>query len=503
MEPTFPSSLLKAFREALNVPAFEHGSRVVKRGEILDLVARYTGGLRALRVSLGLGDSIAVYTGVTPDGFAAQIAAHVLGLRVISLKPGISAAQLSAIVAEAKILIVDEVTRSEIEPLPLIAPGVVRLESLLGDASDITPQGRLEDTALVLFTSGTTGDPKGVEFSYAALTATWTWQRSAWDADTKLMGARYGRFLLFGTLGSAAMLQHLGLCLTGGGTAVIPTTPVPLLKFPHVLSDLRISAAIFTVPRLHHVLDILKSDASSFDLNHLRSVVVSGSPVPARKLRDAIEVLGDVVFNGYGMSETNLVCLLSAADIKEHPNAINSVGRPFTSVRIQIRNDSGDILPLNAIGHVWVKSPGAFGGYTNEESASVLDHNGWVWTRDLGSLDNRGFLYLAGRARDIVIINANVYYIGAIENALSSHPDVDAAYVVSIPDDKTGEAAVAFITTTAKEHRTNLDALRELVKEKVSPAAVPSVIKIIDSVPVTPSGKPDKEALKGLISKDT
>ncbi|KAI1469036.1 acetyl-CoA synthetase-like protein [Daldinia caldariorum] len=503
MKSTFPSSLLKTFGEAPDVPAFEYGPRVVKRSEVLDLVARYTGGLRALRANLELGDSIAIYTGVTPDGFAVQIAAHVLGLRVVSLKPGISTAQLSRIVADTKILIVDEVTRSEIESSLSIAPEVVGLGNLLGDASDITPQGRLEDTALVLFTSGTTGDPKGVEFSYAALTEIWTWQRSAWDADTELMGARYGRFLLFGTLGSVVVLQQLGLCLISGGTAVIPTTPFPLLKFPHVLSDLRISAVLFTVPRLHRVLDILKTDASRFDLSHLRSVFVSGSPVPSRKLREAIEVLGDVVFNGYGTSETNLLCLLSAADTKEHPDAINTVGRPFAGVQIQIRSDSGDILPLNTIGHVWVKSPGSFSGYTNEESASVLDPNGWIWTRDLGSLDDRGFLHLTGRARDIVIINANVYYNGAIENALSSHPDVDAAYVVSIPDDKTGEAAAAFITTTAKERGPDLDALRELVKEKVSPAAVPSVITVIDSVPIAPSGKPDKQALIGLISKDT
>ncbi|KAI1483163.1 acetyl-CoA synthetase-like protein [Daldinia eschscholtzii] len=499
MKPAFPYSLLKAFGDAPNVPAFEYGSRVIKRGDILDLVARYTGGLRASQVDLGPGNSIAIYIGVTPDAFAVQIAAHVLGLRVIGVKPGIATAQLPAIVGDAKLLIVDETTRSEIESPPPITPEVVELESLLGDASTIATQGRLEDTALVLFTSGTTGEPKGVECTYAALTASWAWQRSAWDADTELMAARYDRFILFGTLASTVMFEHLGLCLTSGGTAIIPTTPLPLLKFPHVLSDLRISAALFTVPRLYHILELLKSDASSFDLSHLRSIVVSGSPLPAQKLRAAIETLGDVVFNGYGMSETGLVCLLSAAHIKEQPGAINAVGRPFTGVQIQIRNDSGDVLPLNETGHVWVRTLGAFRGYTNEESASVLDSGGWIWTRDLGSLGNQGFLYLTGRSRDIVIINANVYYIVAIENALSSHPDVDAAYVVSIPDDNTGEAAAAFITV--KKDRPYLDDLRALVREKVSPAAVPLVITVIDSVPIAPSGKPDKQALIGLIPR--
>ncbi|KAI2777755.1 acetyl-CoA synthetase-like protein [Daldinia loculata] len=500
MTSPFPHSLLKAFGDAPDVPAFEYGSRVFKRGDILGLVARYVGGLRAAEASLSPGDGIAIYTGVTPDGFAVQIAAHVLGLRVIGLKPGMDMVQLPIIVADAKLLIVDKDTGAEIESSPRMEPTVIKLENLLGDTSALTPQGRLEDTALVLFTSGTTGGPKGVECTYAALTASWAWQRSAWDADTELMASRYGRFLLFGTLASTVMFEHLGLCLTSGGTAVIPTTPLPLLKFPHVLSDLRISAVLFTVPRLYHVLELLNSDASSFDLSYLRSVVVSGSPLPAQKLRAAIETLGGVVFNGYGMSETGLVCLLSAADIVAHPDAIDAVGRPFTGVQVQIRDDIGASLPLNTVGHVWVRSLGAFNGYTNEESLSVLDSTGWIWTRDLGSLDSRGFLYLTGRAREIVIINANVYYVGAIEHALSSHPDVDAAYVVSIPDNNTGEAAAAFIKM-AKDRAPDFSTLEELVKEKVSPNAVPVVITAIDSVPIAPSGKPDKQALIGLISK--
>ncbi|KAI8961333.1 acetyl-CoA synthetase-like protein [Daldinia sp. FL1419] len=500
MPSIFPYSLLKAFQDAPNVPAFEYGSRVIRRGELVDLAEQYVGGLRAAEISLHPGDSIAVYTSVTPDAFAVQIAAHILGLRVIGLKPGMATVQLPDIIADAKLLIVDKDTRAEIEALPSMESAVVKLDGLLGDASPLESQGRPEDTALVLFTSGTTGGPKGVECTYAALTASWAWQRSVWDADTESMAARYSRFLLFGTLASTVMFEHLGLCLTGGGTAVIPTTPLPLLKFPHILSDLRISAVLFTVPRLHHVLEIIESDGSSFDLGYLRSVIVSGSPLSAQKLHTAIEILGDVIFNGYGMSETGLVCLLSAADIAVHPDAASSVGRPFTGVQVQVRDDSGASLPLNTIGHIWVRSLGSFKGYTNEDSSSVLDSNGWIWTRDLGSLDSSGFLYLTGRAREIVIINANVYYVGAIEKALSSHRDVDAAYVVSVPNDKTGESPAAFIKMI-KDRTPDLGTLRELVKDKVSPAAVPVAFTVIDSVPIAPSGKPDKQALASLISR--
>ncbi|KAI2617956.1 acetyl-CoA synthetase-like protein [Hypomontagnella submonticulosa] len=501
MLPVFPHSLLEAFKAAANVPAFEHGSRVVTRGEVVDLVAHYVGGLRAADASLEPGDSVAIYTSVTPQGFAVQMAAHVLGLRVISLKPGMATAQLPAIIADANVLIVDENTYPEINAAPPVTSAVVRLENIEGDTVTITSQGRPEDVALVLYTSGTMGDPKGVECTYEAMTASWAWQRSAWDADTERMGAKYGRFMLFGTLGSTVMLEHLGLCLTGGGTAVIPTAPAPLLKFPDVLAELRISAVLFTVPRLYHVLEILKTEASSFDLSNLRSIVVSGSPVPPQKLRAAIERLGDAIHNGYGMSETGLVCLLSATDVAAHPEAAEAVGRPWTGVEVQVRDDAGKIVSPGTVGDVWVRSLGAFSNYTNEDASTVLDGNGWIWTRDLGSLDRNGFLYLTGRARDIVIINANVYYAGAIEHVLASHPGVDAAYVVSVPDDRMGEAAAAFITAV-DGWTPDLEALRTLVKEKINPAAVPVTITVLNSVPIAPSGKPDKKALLALYNKN-
>ncbi|OTA56658.1 acetyl-CoA synthetase-like protein [Hypoxylon sp. EC38] len=495
MAEVFPCSLLKAFKDAPDAPAFEHGSRIVSRGEVVDHVARYVGGLRAVDITLEPGDSIAIYTAVTPEGFAVQIAAHVLGLRVIILKPGMTTVHLPTLVASAKLIVVDEVTYSEIESVSPITPKLMQLNDLAIGADETEPQGHPEDVALVLYTSGTTGDPKGVECTYAAMTASWAWQRSRWTADTERMAAKYERFMLFGTLASTVMFEHLGLCLTEGGTAVIPTKPLPLLKFPNVLADLRISAVLFTVPRLYHVLDVLKTDASNIDLSHLRSIVVSGSPLPRQKLSAAMNRLGDVIRNGYGMSETGLLCLLSTADVVAHPEAVDAVGRPWTGVEVQVRNDAGVEVPVGTVGHVWVRSPSSFSSYANEDTSSVLDGKGWIWTRDLGSLDGNGFLYLTGRARDIVIINANVYYTGAIENALASHPEVEAAYVVSVPDEKTGEAAAAFIIAARNGKNLDFDMLRTSVREKLGPTAVPANITLIDSVPIAPSGKPDKQAL--------
>ncbi|KAI6082738.1 acetyl-CoA synthetase-like protein [Hypoxylon rubiginosum] len=491
----FPQALLRAFEAIPNVPAFEYGPRVVTRGDVLKLISVYVGALRATDASLGPGCGIAIYTGVTPEAFAVQIAAHVLGLRVIGLKPGM-AADLSNIIADARLLVVDKATSPDIDSSLPVALKIVQLEDLQGSPVAITSQGRLQDVALVLYTSGTTGGPKGVECTYQALTGSWAWQRSVWDQRTEEMAAKYQRFMLFGTLASTVMFEHLGLCLTGGGTAVIPNQPAALLQFPCVLADLRISAVLFTVPRLYHVLEVLRAEVN-INLSYIQSIVISGSPLPPQKLRAAIKLFGDSVHNGYGMSETGLVCLLSAADVAAHPKAVEAVGRAWTGVELQVRDGDGSPVPVGTVGHVWVKSLGSFSGYTNEDSSIVLDAGGWVWTRDLGALDEDGLLYLTGRARDIVIINANVYYAGVIENALASHPDVDAAFVVSVPSSKTGEAAAAFVTAVNGQIP-DLDALRVLVKERIGPAAVPVSITVIDSVPIAPSGKPDKQALLNM-----
>lgn len=124
-------------------------------------------------------------------------------------------------------------------------------------------------------------------------------------------------------------------------------------------------------------------------------------------------------------------------------------------------------------------------------------YEGWIRTLDLGRLDERAFLYLTGRAREVVIVNAIIHYVGPIERVLASHPDVDQAYVVGAPDEHTGEAAHAFLVP-AHGRAPELDGLRELVAAELGAAAVPATFTVIDAVPLAPGGKPNKHALLEL-----
>lgn len=493
----FPQALLDSFEQSPDTPAFEHGSRVVTRGEALELIARFTSGLRA--AGLRAGQGVAIATGVTPEGFAVQTAAQVLGCRVVGVRPGLTPAQLTVIVGrDIDALLVDE--SAETPELLTAAESVKVLRvgpELLGENEKPVAQGRLEDIAVVTFTSGSTGTPKGVALGYQALTEHWAWQPARWSAHTTELASGYRRYLLFGTLTSLVIMEHLGLCLLSGGTAVIP---VGLPVFPQVIEELKISASLVTVPRLYQVLDVLREE--SVDVSSWQVLVVAGSPVAPHRLAEAFERIGTAVRQAYGQTELGVLTWLSAEDVRQWPETLGSVGRAGTDVEIEVRDDAGQPVPAGAVGEIWARTPYQLSGYWRDEkqTAEVL-RDGWIRTLDLGHLDERGFLYLTGRAREVVIVNAIIHYIGPIERVLASHPDVDQAYVVGAPDEHTGEASHAFIVPM-DGREVEFDALRAMVVGELGAAAVPATFTAITSVPVAPGGKPDKRALLSLPSAD-
>nr|WP_202451034.1 fatty acid--CoA ligase family protein [Streptomyces sp. SID4948] len=490
------------FTRQPDLPAFEFQSRPVPRGEVLDLVRRAVANLRA--AGLGRGAGVAVTTAVTPAGFAAQIAAHLLGCRVTGLRPGLTPPQLAAVLAEDVEAVIADATTAG--PELAAAAGAARIldaerdllaaATLTGDELD--PRGRPDDIALITLTSGSTGRPKGAAQTYRSLTDHWSWQPARRNPVTDRLAAGYRRYLVFGTLTSAVMLEHLALCLLSGGTAVIPESP-PV--FPQVWERYAITACLCTVPRLYQVLDTLRGrQGPAPDLSRLRVLLVAGSPLPAHRLAEAADRLGHALHQGYGLTETGMLSLLTPHDLAERRGQVlDTVGRPLPGVGIEIRDPRGEPVPAGGAGEIWVRSAGQASGYWyDDEQTRDVVRDGWFRTRDLGALGADGFLRLVGRARDVVFVNAILYYAGAIEAALATHPDVDQAYVVAAPDDRTGEAAHAFVVPVAGRVP-DPDALRAAVRAALGEPAVPATVTVLDAVPVAPGGKPDKQALTALL----
>ncbi|WP_327286812.1 class I adenylate-forming enzyme family protein [Streptomyces sp. NBC_01198] len=510
-EPVFPQPLVDAFRRDPGTPAFEFRSRPVTRAEVLDLIRSCVAGLRA--AGLGSGQGVAVTTAVTPAGFAAQIAAHLLGCRVTGLRPGLTPSQLRHTLAQdVQAVITDGSTATtdlaaaaaaasafvldlDADLLKAGAGEVVRRTGgrTADDPGDdaLVARGRAGDVGLICLTSGSTGNPKGSAQTYRALTEHWSWQPSRWSEPTRRLAGAYRRFLVFGTLTSAVILEHLALCLLSGGTAVIPEEPV---SFPHSWERHRVTACLCTVARLYQVLDTLRTE--QVDTSSLRALLVAGSPLPPHRLAEAVERLGPVVYEGYGQTETGMLTLLGPEDLAEHGDKVlDSVGRPMPGVGISVRDSLGAPVPAGAAGEIWVRAAGAMSGYWHdEEETREVVRDGWIRTRDLGTLGADGFLRLAGRAREVIFVNAILHYAGAIEAALTAHPDVDQAYVVGAPDERTGEAVHAFVVPVAGRAPAPAD-LRAAVRAALGEGAVPATVTLLSAVPVAPSGKPDKKAL--------
>ncbi|MFG1823476.1 class I adenylate-forming enzyme family protein [Microbispora bryophytorum] len=503
----FPHLLLEALRGSPGTPAFEQGARVVSRGELLDLIGRIAAAMRD--AGLGPGKGVAVRTGLSPEAFAAQMAAHVLGCRVVSVKPGYTPGQLADVLGVGvDAVVLDRSTATpdllhaagsatvlSLGPVPGVAQGAA---GVTGGAADLLAHpgdgrfpavtARPDDTALLTFTSGSTGRPKGCALTYRAMGAHWSSLRG-WSSTAPGFDESFHRYMLFGTLSSLVVLDFLAPCLLGGGTAVIPDEDGRPL-FPYAIERHRITGAIVTVPRLYQMLDLLREEP--VDLGSLRALTVSGSPVSPHRLLEAAERLGPVVYVAYGATEAGIISMLTPGEVRDAPA---SVGRPHPSVEISVRDEEGRPVAPGRVGEIHVRSPFLMAGYRDqpEETGDVL-RDGWLRTRDLGHLDETGLLYLTGRTRDVIIVNAIVVYAGPIERALAGHPGVAEAYVTGAPDERTGEAVHAFVVP-APGATLDHAALAELVRAELGADSVPRTITTVSSVPVAPSGKPDKRAL--------
>ncbi|RJL32662.1 class I adenylate-forming enzyme family protein [Bailinhaonella thermotolerans] len=501
----FPHALLAALRDDPRRPAFEHGDRVVSRGEVLELTARIARGLR--EAGLGPGSALAVRTGVTPEAFAAHLAAHTLGCAVVALRPGFPAARLPHVFRSGiGALLLDPASAmpdvlAAAGPVPLLALGPYggARDLLAGPGGgEITVTARRDDAAMVMFTSGSTGRPKGCATTYGALTAHWAWQPRTWSPLAAEFAASFGRYLLTGPFASTVIMEFLAPCLLGGGTAVIPVDDDgPLL--PYAIERHRISGAVTTVPGLRRMLDRLRE--RSADLGSLRALVVVGSPLSPARLRSAVDLLGPVVYQGYGLTEAGSIAMLTPGDIARGPDRVlSSVGRPHRGVEVTVRDEADRELPPGRLGEVHVRSPYLMAGYRGDpETTRAVLRDGRLRTGDLGFLDEDGYLHLAGRVREVIRVNGSAVHAGPIERALSVHPDVAEAYVAGAADARTGEAVHAFVVP-APGRVPDPEALTDLVRAGLGPASAPATITPVSAVPLTPSGKPDKRALLHLLT---
>jgi acyl-CoA synthetase (AMP-forming)/AMP-acid ligase II len=344
-----------------------------------------------------------------------------------------------------------------------------------------------EDTSDILFTSGTTGVPKGVVMTHGRtlrVASDWVAMTGLTSDDRYLMVNPY--FHMFG-------LKAGILASTVAGATMYPE---PVFDVDRVLQ--RVAHERITVlpgaPTVYQsILDHPSRD--QHDLSSLRVAVTGAADIPVRLIERVREELPfSLVVTGYGLSEAGTA---SATTPDDDPETVaTTVGRARPGFEIRIATDGHD-LPAGEAGEVVLRGPSVMAGYLDDPAATAdaLSPDGWLRTGDLGVLDERGNLRIVGRIKDMFIVGGFNAYPAEIENVLLRHPDVQQAAVIGIPDERLGEVGMAFVVTASADPSVG-DAVLAWAKDQMANYKVPRAIELVDALPVNATGKVVKDELR-------
>jgi acyl-CoA synthetase (AMP-forming)/AMP-acid ligase II len=346
-----------------------------------------------------------------------------------------------------------------------------------------------DDPSDLLFTSGTTGVPKGVVMTHGRtlrVAQDWVAMTGLSAADRYLMVNPY--FHMFGL--KAGILA----CVASGATML----PEPVFDAGRALA--RVAEDGITVlpgaPTIYQAL-LDHPDRGGFDLSSLRVAVTGAADIPVELIRRVREELPfSLIVTGYGLSEAGTASATSPDDDPE--TVATTVGRARPGFEIRIVDGDRDV-PADEAGEILLRGPSVMAGYLDdaEATAAALSPDGWLRTGDLGALDERGNLRIVGRSKDLFIVGGFNAYPAEIENALLRHPDVRQAAVIGVPDERLGEVGMAFVVTASGDPAA-ADAIRTWCKDEMANYKVPRFVRVVDALPVNATGKVVKDDLRAL-----
>lgn len=377
--------------------------------------------------------------------------------------------------------------------LPFTELGPYESTAVPPRSADLTERAS-DDTAVILYTSGTTGRPKGAQLTVANVDAVPIAFRDALRlGDHERWATALPLFHCFGQL----VVMHDAL--TWGGTLSL-LSPFAPATFMDRLRDERITIAC-GVPTMWNALLQQGAGYSSDDFADLRLACSGGASLPGEVIRAFEERFGATLLEGYGLTETS-----GAATFRDltAPPKTGTVGRALPGFRTEVRGPDGRPLPPGSVGEIFLSGPSVMKGYWNRPDAtSEALHDGWLATGDLGTIDTDGDVRIVDRKKDLIIRGGYNVYPREVEEVLYTHPDIVEAAVLGVPDDHYGEEVAAVVAVRA-DADLDPDALRAWCKEQLSAYKVPRVITYVDELPKGATGKILKRAIDrdGLTTAD-
>ncbi len=342
--------------------------------------------------------------------------------------------------------------------------------------------------AQLLFTSGTSGEPKGVLHRRDTLTRAVEMQIEHLGLD-----ARDRIYVPSPLAHQTGFLYGMWLALTLGVPQIVQETWNPLTG----LEALSRAGGTFVQAATPFLADLVQAVEDGADPpRSLRIFVATGAAVPRTLARRATETLRAAVCGAFGTTEGCLATLGSPGDPPE--KAWGSDGRPLRSIRLRIRGDAGEVLGPGREGHFETRSPTMLEGYLDRPdwTAAAYTPDGWYRTGDLALIDEAGFLHVTGRVKDVINRGGEKIPVAEIEQLLHQHSGVKEVAIVAMPDPRLGERACAFVVPRAGATLDFLSLQRFLDEQRVAKPYWPERLEVLESLPRTPSGKIQKFRLR-------
>jgi acyl-CoA synthetase (AMP-forming)/AMP-acid ligase II len=348
----------------------------------------------------------------------------------------------------------------------------------------------LHDEAYVLFTSGSTGEPKGVVQSH------FTWGHYSITAGLEIGDIRFGEVFAHGApLTHFTQIFVLPTFLRGGTNVMLPGLEVDALFTAIETHHVTATAVVPTIVYL--MLD--HPHRGDHDLSSLGTMIYAGSPIAPERLRDALDAFGPIFIQTYAGTEPGYVSCMRKGDhrasTEEDIRRLASAGRPMFHVEVSIQDDDDQHLALGEVGEVCSRQLGQMIGYVDSSRDSEALRGGWVHTGDIGKLDKDGFLYIVDRKKDLVVSGGFNVFPRQVEDVLLMSTAVAQAAVIGVPHPKWGEAVHAFVVRKAGADIT-IEELMAHVKAELGAIPTPKSIDFVDDLPTNPAGKIDKKSLR-------
>ncbi|MFE4813001.1 AMP-binding protein [Peribacillus simplex] len=358
------------------------------------------------------------------------------------------------------------------------------LDEITHDPNDVTE---------IIFTSGTTGSPKGVMHTHNTLcisTNYWIDRLHLTSDDVLFMASTFAHQTGFGY--GVRLPTHIG------GTGVYQDIWNPR-EFIEWVEREKITFTAGATPFLQDTVQM--EGIERYDLNSLRVFVALGAPIPRHLVKEAMEKVPFKILSGWGQTEDGLVTLTRLEDPEE--KLTNTDGIPFPGMELKVVDFEGEVCAPNIEGSLLVKGPALFVGYFKRIEDTLAEYSdGWFITGDRAFIDDDGYIRISGRNKDIIIRGGENIPVAYVENVLYEHPDISSAQVIAVPDSRLQEKACACISMKTGKSPITIDSMQEFLSEKgLAKQYWPEFLEIMDDFPRTASGKIQKFRLREMINE--